>query len=139
MSLWSNQKLGFSLVEIVMALGLVSFCLVALLGLFSLGIKTSKQSAEETNLAAMSSEIITELRARTSSTTIALNQKYYFDNQGERTNAIGAYYECHLITQTDTSFSANLIRGTLTFTWPAHLAAGKRPNTNTFYSTFPHR
>lgn len=130
---------GFSLVEVVLALGLVSFCLVALLGLFSVGIKTSKQAAEETNLAAMSSQIITELRATTSSTTIALNQTYYFDNLGERTNAAGAYYACLVTSQPDTALSGNLIRGTLVFTWPAQLAVGKRPNTNTFFSTFPRR
>jgi len=38
---------GFSLVEVVLALGVVSFALLALVALIPMGIKTSRQSLEE--------------------------------------------------------------------------------------------
>ena len=47
---FSTSK-GFSLIEVTIALGLVTFVLVALLGLFGVGMKATKQSRDATSLA----------------------------------------------------------------------------------------
>ena len=47
----SSASQGFSLIEVTIALGLVTFVLVALLGLFGVGMKASKQSRDATSLA----------------------------------------------------------------------------------------
>lgn len=54
---------GFSLVEIVLALGICAFCLVALLGLFSVGMKSSRESVENLEVANLASLLITQRRA----------------------------------------------------------------------------
>jgi len=54
---------GFSLVEIVLALGICAFCLVALLGLFSIGMKSSRESVENLEVANLASLLITQRRA----------------------------------------------------------------------------
>lgn len=42
-----RRSWGFSLVEIAMALGIFSVCLIALLGLFSTSLKTQQESQDE--------------------------------------------------------------------------------------------
>ncbi|MEM6821597.1 MAG: hypothetical protein AAF558_06630 [Verrucomicrobiota bacterium] len=58
-----KEKLGFSLTEIVIALGVVSFGLVSLLGLFSTGLKTNKESMEDVQAANLVSLVLSERRA----------------------------------------------------------------------------
>lgn len=42
-----SRKAGFSLVEVTMALGLVSFCLVAMLGMLPVGLKQERSASEQ--------------------------------------------------------------------------------------------
>ena len=41
------RQRGFSLIEVVMALGIIGFSLVALIGLLPVGLNTQKKSSEE--------------------------------------------------------------------------------------------
>lgn len=54
---------AFSLIEIVLALGITTFCLVALLGLFSVAIRTSRESAEELLAAHLAQSILVTRRS----------------------------------------------------------------------------
>jgi len=49
---------GFSLVEVVIALGICSFVLVALIGLFSSGWKMTRESEEQVQAANLATQII---------------------------------------------------------------------------------
>ncbi len=49
--------------EIVLALGICAFCLVALLGLFSVGMKSSRESIENLEVANLASLLIAQRRA----------------------------------------------------------------------------
>lgn len=49
---------GFSLIEVVLALGVTAFCIVALLGLFSIGINTGKESTEELHAAHLAQTLL---------------------------------------------------------------------------------
>ncbi|MCE9543846.1 MAG: hypothetical protein K8R38_10095 [Verrucomicrobia bacterium] len=53
---------AFSLVEVVIALGIAAFCLVALLGLFPLGLKSAKSTTDQTAAAAFLGNIALDLR-----------------------------------------------------------------------------
>src|SRR5687768_15545357 len=57
-----SKHSAFSLVEIVMALGVSSFCLVALLGLFSVGIKIEQGGTAELGAAHVLQSLITTRR-----------------------------------------------------------------------------
>ncbi len=50
---------GFSLVEVVLALGICAFVLVALIGLFSTGLRTGRESEEQVQAANLASQILT--------------------------------------------------------------------------------
>ena len=54
---------GFSLIEVVVALGLLTFCVVALLGLFSVGLRSNSASSEETTVASLLTAIASDLSA----------------------------------------------------------------------------
>ena len=65
--------MAFSLVEVVMALGICVFCLVALLGLFSVGMKISRESAESIETANLASLLIAQRRAAPDGTNALLS------------------------------------------------------------------
>ncbi len=58
-----SAKSGFSLVEITLALGVAAFCLVAILGMLPVGLKTQQAGAQQTTANAIISQIVADLRA----------------------------------------------------------------------------
>jgi uncharacterized protein (TIGR02598 family) len=119
---------GFSLVEVCMALGIVSFAIIAVLGMLTVGINTNKNSLENTAISIMSRQVVGSLRAQTFSdlpniasvTTSSQTQllEAYFDASGmrlqdtsttppadlSRTAALtkGALYKCTVSAKGDT-------------------------------------
>jgi len=53
---------GFSLVEVVIAIGIAAFCLVTMLGLIPSGMKAVNATTEQTAATAIISEVMTDLR-----------------------------------------------------------------------------
>lgn len=54
-------KTGFSLIEIVLALGIISFALVGIMGLFPVALKSALESQRETRAAHIAQQIFTDL------------------------------------------------------------------------------
>ena len=63
---------GFSLVEVVIAIGVASFCLIAVLGLLPVGMKANKDSSNQTTAAGLAMAIASDLKA-TPATTPAIS------------------------------------------------------------------
>lgn len=132
-----KNRAGFSLVEVVLAIGIIAFCLVAVVGLFSVGQLASQRATDDTSLAAASFQVISKIRSRTNS---ALPTNYFFDLQGRMVPSIDeASYVCEVVSsavpETEVAnISTNLARVKIQFTWPASVPQGRRPNTNTFYA-----
>jgi uncharacterized protein (TIGR02598 family) len=90
-SIVSYRREGFSLVEVVIALGITSFVIIAIIGLLSVGLQTSRESAEDMNLALMGQTTASLLRSRTftnvlNSTNFGdTNADYFFDANGALT------------------------------------------------------
>jgi len=62
----TKHSRAFSLVEVVLALGICAFVLVALIGLFSTGLRTGRESEEQVQAANLASQILaTRLAAPT--------------------------------------------------------------------------
>ena len=57
-----GKATGFSLIEVVMALGIISFCLVGLSGLFTVCLDASKKSDDATREALLFQRVIDQLR-----------------------------------------------------------------------------
>lgn len=118
---------GFALVEVCLALGILSFAIVAMLGLLAVGINSNKSSLENTVLSVMSRQVIGTLReqqfsdlpniAGVTTAAPATLQVIYFDVNGTRlqdtsaspptdlgkTAALGrgALYQCAVTAQGD--------------------------------------
>ena len=54
---------GFSLVEIVISLGVAAFCLIAVMGILPVGLKTQQASVNQTKANAVLAQIIDDLRS----------------------------------------------------------------------------
>lgn len=62
---------AFSLVEVVLALGICAFVLVALIGLFSTGLRTGRESEEQVQAANLASQIVATRLAAPTATNLA--------------------------------------------------------------------
>lgn len=142
----SSTRHGFSLVEVILSLGIVSFALVAMLGLLSVGFNASKQSTEDTLISTMTSKITSELRGTSSVTaaTMTTPKEYYFDAQGIlMTTGTGAVYYCQATMRHPSSSEVADLGSrfgilTLDFTWPATISdKTKRPYKETIHVTIP--
>ncbi|CAN5543696.1 hypothetical protein BH09VER1_BH09VER1_24430 [soil metagenome] len=62
-----KEKEGFSLVEVVLALGIVAFAAVAILGMFPVALGAAKDSLSETHAAMIAQLIVGQLRSQPAS------------------------------------------------------------------------
>jgi type II secretory pathway pseudopilin PulG len=60
---WCRSETAFSLVEVVISLGVISFALVTILGLFSVGLKINKESSDQIQASDLASRILATRRA----------------------------------------------------------------------------
>jgi uncharacterized protein (TIGR02598 family) len=97
----NRRQAAFSLVEVVMALGIAAFCLVALLGLMPVGLKTVRDARGDS----LRAEILKSMGNIAQQTDYSLlsnlaGKKYYFDINGLVVNSTSAdaIYEAVLST-----------------------------------------
>src|SRR5882757_9974275 len=88
---------GFSLVEIAIALGIVSFVLIALMGLMSVGLNEARRGREDTLLASMTSYRMTSLLG--AGYANVTNTTAYFTYDGLESSPTNAYYVCKITSQ----------------------------------------
>ena len=93
----SSRKLdpkdaGFSLVEVTLAMGLVSFALLTILGIMPVGMNTLRQATEQT----VESQIVQKIGGEASLTSFGQlgtnfsNKTFYYDDQGRYLTNAGA-------------------------------------------------
>jgi uncharacterized protein (TIGR02598 family) len=84
---------GFSLVEITLALGIVSFALLSVIGLLAVSLNGSRASASDTVIASSAAGLLNELRSKSleisgiPSQQRTVNLKYQFDIDGTKLGA----------------------------------------------------
>lgn len=135
---WALVRRGFSLMEILLALGILSFCLVALLAIFSVGFRASMKANEDTVLASIASRIMSEARA---SSSFPFPTNMLFDTRGLPVSASSeATYACEVTRATVPEsqlpgISTNLSMVTMKISWPAAIAAQDRKGSQIFHAT----
>jgi uncharacterized protein (TIGR02598 family) len=98
----ARSRLGFSLVEVTLALGVAAFCLLAVFGLLPIGLKTQQSAIEQTAatrvVSAAASDLRNTARTATISSLFAINipantassaSELFFDTEGRFSPAIG--------------------------------------------------
>lgn len=101
---------AFSLVEIALALGIVSFAIVALLGLVAVSFDSNRASDEDTLIASMARQVVVELRAipfdELAAGTNSARETFYFDHEAHRlAGPANAVYQCYPRVSPDTDFN----------------------------------
>jgi uncharacterized protein (TIGR02598 family) len=90
------KRCAFTLIEIAIALGIVSFAVVGLIGVLSVSFDTSRASNQDTIIASMARQVSAELREQPFANLTPGSQKaIYFDNDAHRLESSeGAVYVC---------------------------------------------
>ena len=124
--------LAFSLVEVVIAIGVMAIVLVGVFVLLGVSLESSRSSATETALASMSRQVVTALRAEPFG-NLPSEKTFYFDQNGTLTTSTHALYRCESILTDDLKLpSGNLKKVLLKFAWPT--SSQSEANTRYFYS-----
>ena len=128
-----TSKAGFSLIEVVIALGIFAFCIVAIVGLLPVGMNSVRSVSNENNAIHIASSIegiwlvaptnksiansafpITNLYVGATNSSV-----FYFNEFGEQTDSAGASvnmtYTANLSTSLLSSYDVKMI-----FKWPPH-------------------
>lgn len=78
---------GFSLIEVVMALGIISFAIVGIMGLFPIAMRSALESQQETRAAQIAQQVFSDLNAgRPSSTYIAIHTNILHSSSRQTVN-----------------------------------------------------
>jgi len=130
---------GFSLIEVVIAIGIFSFAAVAMIGLLAVSLTSEEASSSDTAMATMTQTAMSSLRGDTfSQLTTANGTAMYFDVRGTRlvdsvgndltlttAKAAGAIYQCTIATasvqpvnSSNTASATVLMSVVLNFSWP---------------------
>jgi uncharacterized protein (TIGR02598 family) len=149
---WARDKFrnAFSLVEVVLALGVISFAIVAILGVFPVGLNTGHSAQDETRAPQIAQMILSSIASQAStqfnnvqvplpgnqtlsvdltSSASPTTPGLYADNNGQlATAATNATYAVTIITDNapagfDTGY-ANKV--TVVIAWPANAAGANQ-------------
>jgi len=115
---------AFSLVEVVLALGIVSFCLLAIVGLLPVGLKAVKNANEQAAAANVLNAIADSLRSTTSSNAVNFagsfgTNQISFSLGGAATNL--SWSNLKLDGSTESSVDPKRISAVVNITPPANL------------------
>ena len=103
------RRAGFTLVEVVIAVGLVAFVLTAILGLLVIAINETKNADLKARLAWITERVTSEYQCQRFSTALGgLPATNYWDYSGiPVTNTADAYFRCDILNVTPPPASTN--------------------------------
>lgn len=106
-----NSARAFSLIEVVLALGVISFAIIGIMGLFPVAMKAGLESQRETRAAHIARAIFTDLKASPATNALILVGPNFSDVKNLALTNTGAwpvsvYYDESGIPVTNSSSSA---------------------------------
>jgi uncharacterized protein (TIGR02598 family) len=129
----NTSSVGFSLIEVVIALGIFAFCIVAIVGLLPVGMNSVRSVSNENNAIHIASSIEGVWQVAPLGSTITIpniitnlaisssqNATYYFDEFGEPlANSTGASLKMSYTTVNYTVAAiGNATTVNMAFSWP---------------------
>lgn len=89
MKILSKMKAGFSLVEVAMALGIASFCMVTLLALMPVGIQNYHKADAQSAMANLAAMVVRDLQSAPSGATSKTSQfQFQFPAAGSTSQTV---------------------------------------------------
>ena len=126
---------GFSLVEVVLALGIAAFALITLIGMLPMGIASHRDADRETMAVSLLNTIVTDLKDSATNeptllfglsphplTSSGVTTLYFAENEK---NVAGASNALCKVEIRPGAASQNLLRCNVRVTWPAQAPVGK--------------
>jgi len=118
-SLRPNALRGFTLIEVAIAVGIVAFVFIALLGLTSLAVQGAGTADFNAKLSLLMGRLAASCQAQPFSTVAAsLPATQYYDINGTPEAASNAYFTCEVTDVTPASTSPNLKLLRVRISWP---------------------
>jgi len=130
----NTSNAGFSLIEVVIALGIFSFCIVAIVGLLPVGMNSVRSVSNENNAIHIASSIEGIWQVAPTNTSITYSNfpitnlyigitnnapPFYFNEFGEQTDSAGSSvnmtYTANASTTTSSAYDVKMV-----FKWPPH-------------------
>ena len=137
------SRLGFSLVEVTLALGIAAFCLIALFGLIPVGVQTNRNATSQTAATNIAAAVVADLRATPTTSTTSTQYgitfgtnppPFYFDGAGQFSTSLGATSRYQLnITW---SGSSGLRYADVKVTWPASATVANASGSVEMFAAF---
>ena len=128
----SRGLCGFSLVEVTLALGVASLCLVAILGLVPVGLRTNQNASSQNAAVNILSAVIADMRAtpRAGTTsnqfgiTFGSPKTLFFESEAKFATSLNtnSRYQVTINFPTNTAGSTAAIFADLKASWPATAA-----------------
>jgi len=106
---------AFSLIEVVVSLGIISFALISIIGLFSVGLKTNKESSDQIDAANTASLLMATVRAMP--TNCATNG-FALPDLNQATASTNLFYNLYYVVGTNTGTGSKLANVYLRLWWP---------------------
>lgn len=129
----SSGHSGFSLVEISIALGILAFVMLAIVGLMGVGLDSSKSARVETAMVNASRFAISSLQTNAPATLGS--SAFWFNYDGVPvTSSNAAHFQCVVLTNKPASSAPRLIGLRLEFRHPLAAPEARR-TTNTVYAS----
>jgi uncharacterized protein (TIGR02598 family) len=124
----NSRAAAFSLVELVLALGVVAFCLYAVFGLMPVGMQTNRNATSQTAATNIIAAIVADLRttsaAATTSPQFAItfgtDKTLYLDASGQASTSLSPHSRYQLNIKWN-SAPTGLHYADLKVTWPAQV------------------
>ena len=130
----NSRAAAFSLVEVVLALGVAAFCLIAVLGLLPVGVQTNRNASSQTAVSNIIATVVSDLRttpaAATTSPEFAITfdaeKTLFFDASGQASPSLSGDSRYRL-NVTWNSAPTGLHYAVLKATWPAEVDPATTP------------
>ena len=113
---------SFTLVEVVIAIGVIAFVLISILGLMTYASQLVRQSDSYSRLSNVAGQVLAQFDSQSfavSTNRVATNALYYYTYEGLPTNSADGYYECD-VSNVDSLISVltNVMQIQLSIRWP---------------------
>jgi len=127
---------AFSLIEVTLALGVVAFALVAILGLVPVALRSAKDATEDTRVSLIAQDIAVRSRALfSSSSALSPSTNWWYDNEGRfidqssGANFADAFFRVGVVGGDLATYPTNVSGSTLravnvTVAWPVNTEDG---------------
>jgi uncharacterized protein (TIGR02598 family) len=132
-----TNRIGFTLVEVMLALAIVSIGLIAILGLLPTGLRSARDAADNTLSATIIQDVFSNIRSQPFGSVdlgngplnlnVTGSQILFYDSSGGQTNLAAAYYRVVVSFQAQPVPGLSFVQASVL--WPAVSA---NPVTNVF-------